>query len=678
MMKFAVQRSIGAVCALAALSGCARGPDVSSNLPLRRVVIYRNGVGYFERAGSVDTDNVKFRMRQRMVGDFLATLAIVERGGSSVRAASFPIEVEDDDPNAPDPTFMRTLQAWDNPEQALKPATQNDMKDVVLRLDGEKHDIAVGYVSSTPVWRPSYRIVISDKGADLQAWGIIQNLSGEDWKDVELALVAGAPLAFESTLGNPVTPPRPVVTDSGEVIASVPEGLTSLKESDSGVVDRIGGAAPMPAPAAPPPPPQAEAAANEAMDEDAEEAQKKDAYTGGVGAGRAAGGAAPRRASKPMPKASAPGDAAAARAAVERELKNEARQRSISAPRNMSALAAVAVDSGSTRYEIPVRVTVPDESATMVLLISRRVPGEAVYLFAPDGGVPDSAAHPFRVARFTNDTAGLLERGPIAVFEKGAFLGQGMLDPLPPKATATVPFALERSLAVEMDRQITEVGARIFKIEAGQLMIERDSSMRTLYKIKNGSGKPAKLLVRHGRMQGSRLYKPPAGTEDNLGTGAALVPAQVKAQARAELTVDERQATQYAIDWLSPLADDAVRAYINDPRADKVVAQKLSAAWTIRESLKRATDERDKLVSEQQEIEKATRETRLSLEAIEKNRQAGDLRAKLTQRLGEFTARLEQITKRLIELKMSINEQEVRLRDAVRDIKLLTPLPPRD
>ena len=26
---------------------------------------------------------------------------------------------------------------------------------------------------------------------ELQAWGIVQNLSGEDWKDVELALVAG-------------------------------------------------------------------------------------------------------------------------------------------------------------------------------------------------------------------------------------------------------------------------------------------------------------------------------------------------------------------------------------------------------------------------------------------------------------------------------------------------------
>ena len=174
--------------------------------------------------------------------------------------------------------------------------------------------------------------------------------------------------------------------------------------------------------------------------------------------------------------------------------------------------AAVSVDSGATRYHLPVRVTVPDSSATMVLLINQRVPGEAVFLFAPDGGVPDSTSHPFRVARFSNRTTGLLERGPIAVFEKGAFLGQGMLDPLPPKATATVPFALERSLAVESERRNLELGARLFKIEAGELIVERDSVTRTLYKIKNGSEVSAKLLVRHPRLS--------AASQENLARGA--------------------------------------------------------------------------------------------------------------------------------------------------------------
>ena len=37
---------------------------------------------------------------------------------------------------------------------------KRDLKTVVLRLDGKAHDLQVGYVAETPVWRPSYRLVV--------------------------------------------------------------------------------------------------------------------------------------------------------------------------------------------------------------------------------------------------------------------------------------------------------------------------------------------------------------------------------------------------------------------------------------------------------------------------------------------------------------------------------------
>src|SRR5262245_43503586 len=294
------------IAALAA--SCARGPNVSTDqLPLRRVVVYRNGVGYFERAGNVVADRVTFKMRPRMVGDFLATLAIVEHGGSSVRSASFPIEVEEDvDPHAPDPAFIGMLVAWTGPDPKK---ARRKLKEVVLRRDGIEHDLAIGYVAATPVWRPSYRAVVHEGGkVELQAWGIVQNLSGEDWNDVELALVAGAPLAFESTLGDPVTPDRPVVTDSGEVIAAMPEGLTSLDEAKGGAVDRVGGE-PEPAPPAEAATEVEEEGYGYEMGEAKPEASKKDAKriksgSGyGSGAGRGAGSIRANAAPPPPPPA---------------------------------------------------------------------------------------------------------------------------------------------------------------------------------------------------------------------------------------------------------------------------------------------------------------------------------------------------------------------------------------
>ena len=91
-----------------------------------------------------------------------------------------------------------------------------------MALDGKEHDLQVGYIARTPVWRPSYRLVIDKDGANLQTWGIVQNLSGEDWTNVSLSLVAEAPLAFDASLATPVIPPRPTVSDGGDVIAVVP------------------------------------------------------------------------------------------------------------------------------------------------------------------------------------------------------------------------------------------------------------------------------------------------------------------------------------------------------------------------------------------------------------------------------------------------------------------------
>lgn len=672
---------------------CAVPPPVTADgLPLKRVVVYRNGVGYFERTGHIASDKVNFKVRASEVGDFLATLAVMESGGSSVRSASFPISV-DKEPEETEPTLgddkariARALgfqpapgsSAENDKSAKRKKPDPHRLERVVLTLDGKEHDLQVGYVAVTPVWRPSYRLVVHKDGAELQAWGIVQNLSGEDWTNVSMSLVAGAPLAFEATLEQPITPERPKVTDTGEVIAVVPQTEVTLGQG--------GSAAGQPAQSTVT---SAEAEADYGGEDRPEGGLDKTALKEKAAATtrmKAGNGGRPAHANggrhrdgetgemRPYLTPGGGGRPAPRRPPAERSDQPKPPP-GPSAPRNLSALAAIAVESGVTRYDIPTPISVPDKSATMVMLLSKRIPGQLAFLYAPDPGVPASTAHPFRVARFTNGTGGTLERGPIAIFEAGAFLGQGMVDQLPLGAGSTVPFALERSLAIESDRKYTEEGARIAKIEAGELTIERDSVTRTIYKIRNGSDALAPVLVKHMRSSGSRLFQPPKGTEDNVGTASALVPMDVPARATVDLTVDERQAKTRYQNWLQPLADEAVKAYLADRRADPAVAAQLRAAWEIRERLVKAAEERQKLTEEQAELSRSSEETRRNLKVLEKNAAAADLRAKLTKRLGEVSARLDQITKRAVELDVAINEQQVRFTESVRSIKVLTALP---
>jgi len=341
-----------------------------------------------------------------------------------------------------------------------------------------------------------------------------------------------------------------------------------------------------------------------------------------------------------------------------------------SRPRNLAALAAVAVTGGATRYELPNPVTVPNGSATMLLLLDKEVPGESSFLFAPDPGVSDSAAHPFRVARFTNQTGGLLERGPLAFFGEGGFLGQGVIDGLPAGASATVPFALEQSLAVERNTEYIQEGSTLYQIEMSQLIIKRQVGPRTHYTIKSGNSRSAKLWLKHPRQAGSTLLHPPKDTEDNLGTASALVPVQLAPQATATLVLDERQGQQQAMDWLSPLAEEAVKGYLDAPDADKASAAALKTAFALRNDWKKLTDETNRLRTEQQELERSTEETRDNIKAIEKNKAADDLRKTLTTRLAKASARLDGVVKKLIEVDLQVKEVELRFREAIKEVHI--------
>jgi hypothetical protein len=474
----------------------------------------------------------------------------------------------------------------------------------------------------------------------------VQNQSGEDWRDVQIVLVAGAPIAFESTLGDPVTPRRPVVSDTGEVISNVPEGETTYgrREMDEALAEteqedmapsaslaeerRTKAAAPKPAPSAPSLEAMKKSALKDSVDE--ESGVSPDGAYGGQGS-------------------------------------------YTSVPRDSSSLSRVELQTGATRYEVPHRVTIPDKSATMVLLISKEVSGEAVYLYVPDSGVSDSVLHPFRVARFKNESGGLLERGPIAVFEKGAFLGQGLVDSLPAGGRATVPFALMRSLSIRKEMSHDQRGARLYSIHMGRLTIERDQVTIVAYHVENGDKDKARLLIKHQLSPGATLRDPPEGTEELSSSQEVLSPIDVPGFGKASLMLEERHAFRREVEFRSTEGRTAIRDYLKDDTVSQVARDTLELVLKHAAQLQSLDDQETQLTREQRELEKSTSETRLSLKAIADNQQAAALRRELTARLAEGTKRLDEITKELVELRLRRTEQELRLRDARQGLEISAP-----
>ncbi|MFI5223844.1 MAG: hypothetical protein ACHQX3_06305, partial [Nitrospirales bacterium] len=101
-------------------------------------------------------------------------------------------------------------------QQALAALAANhddQKKTVSITFDGTGNRQArVAYLTETPVWKTTYRLVLDeDKAPYLQGWAIVENQTQQDWRNVKLSLVSGRPISFTMDLYQPLYNPRPLV-----------------------------------------------------------------------------------------------------------------------------------------------------------------------------------------------------------------------------------------------------------------------------------------------------------------------------------------------------------------------------------------------------------------------------------------------------------------------------------
>jgi hypothetical protein len=97
--------------------------------------------------------------------------------------------------------------------EMLTTARGDNKKAVSVVFSGNgKRKVAVGYVCEAPLWKPSYRLTVDEKGAArIQGWATVENTTDEDWVNVKVGLVAGRPMTFQMDLYDPLFVPRPMV-----------------------------------------------------------------------------------------------------------------------------------------------------------------------------------------------------------------------------------------------------------------------------------------------------------------------------------------------------------------------------------------------------------------------------------------------------------------------------------
>jgi len=139
---------------------------------------------------------------------------------------------------------------------ALASTRTADRRRLTIATNGAgQRDVLVTYVVEAPIWKTSYRVLLARDGEQptVQGWAIVDNVSAEDWTNVDLSLIAGAPQSFIQQISQPRYVRRPVVQppqsamvtpqthDPALKVDSVDESVTITGEKPSGAGGRGGG-----------------------------------------------------------------------------------------------------------------------------------------------------------------------------------------------------------------------------------------------------------------------------------------------------------------------------------------------------------------------------------------------------------------------------------------------------
>ncbi len=425
--------------------------------------------------------------------------------------------------------------------KALETLTQShdtQKKAVSLNFVGEgKRSVKVGYVVENPIWKTSYRLVLSKESKPfLQGWAVVENATDEDWKDVRMALVSGRPISFQMDLYTPLYVPRPTV---------VPELFASLRPVAYN--DDLAKNAPATAEAPPPP-------------------------------ARAFGGGVPTAA--PAASAPAPGFDLAPKdekfaAGVNQQLAGRM---------NLGASgitpSATATKLGDFfQYAIDKPVTLPRQKSALLPIVNKDVEGTRCSIYNES----TQAKFPLLGLKFKNTSGLHLMQGPITVFEGSNYAGDARILDVEPNEERLISYAVD--LGTEVNPVPSSDNGRLVQVKINKGILYSQTKVRETktYTIVNRNDQERLVLVEHPVRNDFHLTddtSKPAETASDVYRFEVKVPA---GKTGTQVVTEEKVVNEQV--QLTNSNDDQMRFFFNSTVSSQKVKDGLRQALDLRHTL---------------------------------------------------------------------------------------------
>jgi hypothetical protein len=751
----------------------------AGKLPIKRVVLYKNGVGYFEHVGKVrDKQDVTIPFTSGQLNDVLKSLTVLDLDGGRITGVEYgspaPVDRQLGDLRLPigekstlidvlgalrgarveirggtavlsgrllgvehktriangvsqdvdyvsliaDSGELRTTEV--TPAVSVKLldrglATQMgrfldivargreaDVRRMTISTEGRgERSLFVSYISEVPVWKSTYRIVLgpaAGKAPLLQGWAIVDNVVGQDWENVQLSLVAGAPQSFVQNLSQPYYARRPViglpesanfspqtheatlipggarltgrVTDPAGVgvagaivkvydsnnslvgetqadnggtydLENLPEGTHRLEVEAPGFNrNTVNGVA-------------VSVAQTSQRDVRLQAvATEKDALlyvpSGGfsvasnsLGSGAFLGGS---RSAVVMGSGGGVGSGTGGGYG----------------PGNYRAAAAQELGD-LFEYKLKDPITIAKNRSALVPIVQSPIVAEKVSLWNEQAGLP----RPQRALWLTNSTGITLDGGSFSVVEAETFAGEGIFEAIRPGEKRLVSYATD--LALNASSKLGSDPERFTRVRIVRGAMTQDVEIRDrkTYTFRNEDAAPRTVIVEHPVRREYELRGDVKPIETTANWMRFRVP--VESKQTASLVVEEARSQTHSY-MLSNLSMQNVELFVRQKSIDKTLEEALRKVLAQKAAIGELTGRKNVRDSEMGKIFDDQQRLRENMKALRGSVEERALLQRYTQQLNEQETRLAELRKEIDELAAQIQSAQAALDQMVQDL----------
>ena len=506
---------------------------------------------------------------------------------------------------------------------------KQDAKKIMINCESGGNDeveriIFVYYIRESPIWKTSYRLIMSKEQALeekclLSGWSLIENTTNQDWEDVELSLVAGMPVSFKYEFYRPIFIQRPVIRPP-KVLSAKPteieEGIEMEKFRDYEMAEMAAKPSAMRKRAkagtrGPPPP----------------------APSGTIGYG-----------------------------GMQSVMSDDVLLDKVKSQTNIQTK-----DLGELfEYNISNLVSIKRKQSALVPILTESIKARRVLLYNKN----EYDRNPNACLEITNNTNLTLERGPVTIIYDDNLAGEAIVPFLNKEDTRLLNYAVEQAVLITHESKSESLSVHKITIGSGYSYEYYYTNQMTTYKINNKTNDEKILYLDHPKTSGYKFIEKPIDPEETPNYWRFKITLKPKDAITFKLKEQREDYSSYFIrNWSKSDILKRVGFYVKQKFINEKLEAQLKEIADQIQMLNDKKNKREKLYEERDTMSEEQSRLRENISVLGDDSQSMTLKERYVKKLNDQESRFEKISAEMKKLDKEIDSSNKTIENKLNKLK---------